>query len=261
MGDQPDLSPKITLSILAMLNSTRLEKFPCDHHHILVTALPKSGSSWLSEIFCQLPNQTRVSLVPGFERRENELAFEKLLALHGMNYTAQHHVKFSSTTAAYLNIFSIKPVVLMRNLFDCIPSIKDWLVICDEENRRGPIACIPKEYFRWSDSEKFDFIIDMFMPWYFFFFASWQECSDCVWVKYEDLLEDPGAMLTRLSGELGLGLSKDAIESAMKKAASMPTKKNLAQIGRGEILTRAQKDRIRKFASYYPTRDFSAVGL
>ena len=262
MGNQPDLSPKITLSILAMLNSTRLEKLPCDHDHILVTALPKSGSTWLSEIFAHLPNQAKVGLVPGEEHRENELAFERLLAWHGRSYTAQHHVKFSSTTAAYLNIFSIKPVVLIRNFFDCVLSIKDWVDTCDESFRHGPIAYIAtEEYFRWSDNEKFDFIIDMFMPWYFFFFATWQKCSDCVWVKYEDLLENPEAMFMHLSDKLELGASKDVIESALKKAALAPTKKNLCQVGRGEMLTPVQKDRIRKYASYYPTHDFSAVGL
>jgi hypothetical protein len=261
MGYQPDLNAKIDLSIFVMLNSTRLEKLACNHHHILVTALPKSGSSWLSEIFSQLPHQSRVGLLPGEERRENELAFERLLAYHGMNYTAQHHVKYSTTTAAYLNIFSIKPVVLVRNLFDLVLSIKDWVDTCDPSFRRGPVACIDDDYLTWSDNEKFDFIIDMFMPWYFFFFSTWQECPDCSWVKYEDLLADPQAMLTRLSGELDLGLSQDAIEGALKKAASMPTKKNMCQVGRGEILTSAQKDRIRKFASYYPTRDFSAIGL
>lgn len=262
MNYGPNMNSEVTLNFATMIHSASLDKMPCDKDHILVAAFPKSGSIWLSEILAQLPEQTKVQLIPGFGRRAQELAFERLIAFHGMNYVAQHHIMFSPTTAAYCNTFSIKPIVTCRNIFDTFPSLKDWLDTFDVDNpEQGPILHIPREYFGLSDHDKFDFLIDITMPWYFLFILGWQECKDCIWINYEKLLGDPVATLTYISNEIGLGLSKSAIEGALEKAGKRPTKKNICKIGRGELLTAAQKNKIRKFASYYPSQDLSAIGL
>ena len=257
----PSLDSKVTLAVGTLLHSTALGKMPCDKSHILVAAQPKSGSTWISEIFANLPDYTRAHLVPDYDYREQELSFEKLIAYHATDYVAQHHVRFSGATKAYLNTFSIKPIITMRNFFDCVPSMKDWLD-GGEERIIGPTAYVPKDYFRWTDTEKIEFIIDMMIPWYFNFYVGWQDFLGGVWVDYDDLVVDPMATLMNISDKLDLNLSRPVIQTAMDGASRQFTKKNTGQRGRGELLlTKAQKDRIRKFASYYPTRDFSAVGL
>jgi hypothetical protein len=263
MNYGPNLDSKVNLSVATLLHSTSLAKMPCDRDHILLAALPKSGSTWLEEILAALPGQTKVQLVPGWQYREQELAFERLIAFHAMNYICRLHIMFSDTTAAYCNTFSIKPIVSIRNFFDCVPSVRDWFDTGSEDTPlQGPVSHIPKEYYRLSDEEKFDYIIDMMMPWYFKFFIGWQECSNCVWVRYEDLVTDPASTLADVFDKIGLGLSRPIIEGALERAARIPTKKNLAKIGRGAaLLTAEQKNRIKKFASYYPSVDFSPVGL
>lgn len=261
MNYLPPLDAKVTLSVRTMLYSAALEKMPCDKSHILVAAQPKSGSTWLSEIFANLPGFTRAHLVPNYDYREQELAFERLIVFHEANYVGQHHIKFSRATEAYLNTFSIKPIVSIRNFFDCVPSMKDWLD-GGEERIVGPTAYIPKDYFRWTDTEKTEFIIDMMIPWYFSFYVGWLDCQSAAWVDYDDLVTDPMATLLKASDTLDLNLTRSDIQSALDGASQQFTKKGTAQRGRGEqLLTKAQKDRIRKFASYYPSVDFARVGL
>lgn len=264
--DSDVLKSKITLSFGTLLNSAHLDKMPCDKSHILVAAQPKSGSTWLKELLTALPGYVGIDLTPHWGYREQELAFERLLVYHGTDYVACHHIKFSEVTEAYMRTFSVKPVITMRNFFDCVPSMKDWLDGGKDDTLRdrlaGPTAYIPKDYFRWTDTEKIEFIIDMMIPWYFAFFVSWQDFSGGVWVNYDDLVADPMATLAKVSDELGLDLNKSTIQTALERASQKFTKKSIGQRGRGDsFLTAAQKDKIRKFASYYPTRDFSAVGL
>lgn len=253
----------VTLTVDALYHSFSVGKVPCDKFHILVASFPKSGSTWLSEIISQLPDYHRVKLVPMFGSREQELTFERLLLFHGINYVAQHHCRFSEATERCLNAFSILPVVLVRNIFDCVVSVKDHLDngVSNPDVWRSPMARIPEAYAGWSDTEKFDFIIDMMLPWYFNFFIGWREYSKGVHIAYRELLADPAATVKKISDGFGLGLRDIEIERALESASRKQTRKNVGEVGRGQALTPAQRDKIRRLASYYPEREFSPIGL
>lgn len=55
--------------------------------------------------------------MPGHGRREQELDREKLLQAMS-SYVSQCHVRYSQTTADYIRDFSLRSVVLVRNIFD-----------------------------------------------------------------------------------------------------------------------------------------------
>lgn len=259
------MQPTVNIPPQVLERSAFINKLACDKKHILVTCFPKSGSTWLSAIIGQLPGYSKVDLVPWYDRREQELAFEKLILYHEINYVAQHHCRLSMTTGNWLAAFSINPVILVRNIFDCVISVKDHIEKGEKEdssNKFWPMAYIPDAYFRWSDPEKFDFIIDMIVPWYFNFFVGWQYfVGKRVWVNYEGLLANPMATLKKISDEFNLGLNELEINHALEKASQMPTRMNRAKAGRGDALTRIQKDKIYRFSSYYPSQDFSLIGL
>ena len=257
------MASAITLNADTLLNSAKLPRMPCDKSHVLVACFPKSGSTWLSETLSRLPGYRRVDLVPDYDHREQELAFERLIIFHPFDYVTQHHCRFSRATERYMEIFSIKPIILVRNIFDCVVSIKEFWDQGknDDERLVGSIACVPTEYHRWPEEEKFDFIIDMVIPWYFNFFVGWRSFAGGNWVTYEDLVAQPLVTIKNVSDKLGLGLGHAVIEAALGEAERQPTRFNVGKAGRGEMLKRAQKEKIRTFAAYYGTQDFSAIGL
>ena len=255
--------PSFTLDSRTLLTWSDGAPLLCDKRHILVACLPKSGSTWLSEILSRLPGFVRADLVPFFDRREQELAFERMLVAHHLDYVAQHHCRYSQATDRCLRTFSIRPVVLVRDIFDCMVSLKDHTDrgLNDPAARIGPVAYVPDAYYGWPDQARFDFIVDMCAPWYFNFAVSWLDCGDAVWVRYEDLLADPRAAVARIAGELALSADGEAIDDALAAAAAEPTRRNVARTGRGAMLSTRQRRHIERIAEYYPGRDFSAIGI
>ena len=252
-----------TLDSEILLRWPEIAPLPCDKRHILLACFPKSGSPWLSEILRHLPGFVRADLVPFLERREQELAFERLLAAHHADYVAQHHCRYSLATERCLRIFSIKPVVLVRDIFDCMISLKDHIDRgqTDPAGRVGPHACVPDAYDTWPNETRLDFVVDMFSPWYFNFILGWQDCHDALWVRYEDVLADPFSTIERIGAAAGLSLPGDAIEAALAAAAAEPTRRNVAKTGRGATLSARQRRHIERIAGYYPGRDFAAIGI
>lgn len=255
--------PSFTLDSRTLLTWSEGAPLLCDKRHILVACLPKSGSTWLSEILSRLPSFARVDLVPFFDRREQELAFERMLVAHHLDYVAQHHCRYSQATDRCLRTFSIKPVVLVRDIFDCMVSLKDHMDrgAADPAARVGPVAYVPDAYYAWPDEARLNFIVDMCAPWYFNFVVSWLDCHDAVWVRYEDLLADPRLTVARIADSLAISVGDEAVDGALAAAAAAPTRRNVAKAGRGGTLSARQRRHIEQMASYYPGRDFSAIGI
>lgn len=200
---------------------------------------------------------------PAFGRREQGLAFEGLLLFHALNYVAQHHCRFSIATEQCLNAFSIKPIILVRNIFDCVVSAKDYMDGGkeDPEVAIGPMAYTSEAYYCWAEAKRYDFIIDMVVPWYFNFFVGWLDYPAGTWVSYEELVTAPSATVKRIAGELSLDVNGSTIENALAMASVSSTRRNVGTVGRGQVLAKRQKDKVLKFASYYPSVDFSPIGL
>jgi hypothetical protein len=257
------MQSSFTLDAETLFRSFWIEALPCDARHVLLACFPKSGSTWLSEILSRLPGFIKADLVPGYDRREQELCFERLLVYHAQNYVAQHHCRYSQATERCLRAFSIKPVILIRNIFDCVVSLRDHIDggASDPARLIGPTAYIPDDYFGWPEDVRIDFIIDMIVPWYFNFYLGWRDCPDALWVSYEELVRDPPATIRRITDALCLDAKDAAIEHALHAASLQPTRRNVAVIGRGGSLSEKHRQRICQLSSYYPNRDFGPIGL
>lgn len=228
------------------------------HHHLLVACMPKSGSTFLATVLGNLPEMQVVSLVPGFDRREQELDLSLLHAVQGLNYVAQHHIRFSRPTENLLRHFDIRPIVLVRNIFDVVMSIKDHF---RNESIEGSMAYVIPEMKQWEDRELERFIVHMMIPWYFNFYMSWLNCEAKCLVRYEDLTNDPESVVASICNQVSLSVSPESIARAISISEKSPIRKNKGVAGRGEKLDYANRNLIVTMSSFYKGVDFSPIGI
>lgn len=228
--------------------------------HALVACMPKSGSTFLSEAIASLPGFVRAHLVPGYGRREQELCSEKLSEYRNLNlsYVAQHHVRYSEVTQFYIDQYSLRPIVLVRNIFDIVPSLIDHHSI---DSAVYPAAFAPDDIASWSFDQAARFVTFMAIPWYFNFFVSWQRCQNKLIVTYEELVAHPEQVMERICEFIQVPVSTCEIGAALKLANSSGFRKNKIQPGRGANLPVECINHIHGMVSFYPDVDFSPVGL
>ena len=227
--------------------------------HILIACTPKSGSTFLWTILSQIPAYKKVSLIPGSDRRENELCKEKLIVNHRLNYVARLHIRYSQPTRELMESFYLRPVVCVRNIYDSVISLKDH--IFKQRPALSMINSVDKDFKNWDSAKQDEFIVDLAIPWYINFFVSWSECHNKALVTYEELNRDSLCTVKRLLSELGISASNETIGEYIKAAEKTDTLKNVATVGRGEALSQYLKNRMRRFASYYPGVDFTPLGI
>jgi Sulfotransferase domain len=245
---------------------------------VIVACMPKSGSTLLTALIASLPGMRRSTLVPGYHRREQEICIHSMKAAEEkmraqreafnstrgvqskmpIGFASQMHLRYSQPTATIMAEYNIKPVVLVRNIFDIVVSLADHI---RNESPLMAMAYVTEAMRTWSAEELHEFIGDMVIPWYMNFFVSWQDCEDKLLVTYEELTGDPKKILQQVSLFANIPASERYIENAIARANIKNTRKNVATAGRGQKLADRVKDKIRKAAAYYPNIDFSPIGL
>jgi hypothetical protein len=221
----------------------------------------------------------RATLVPGHQRREQEIclralseattetgilrrlfAQKRLLEIHPpVGFVSQMHVRYSDPTAKILATHGIRPVVLVRNIFDVIVSLRDHL---SDTAPYMAMAYVSEEMRSWPAEKMYSFLADMAVPWYLNFFVCWSGCDDKLLLTYEALTADPKKTLREVAAFAGIAATEADIESAISRATNSDTRKNVAVAGRGQAMLPSDiKERIAKLAAYYPDIDFSAIGL
>ncbi|MEM1367684.1 MAG: sulfotransferase domain-containing protein [Cyanobacteria bacterium P01_H01_bin.15] len=239
------------------LTKSRLEDRGC--HHVFVSSIPKSGSTYLSTLIEELPGMAQARLLPNTGRREQELDALQLCKWHRTNYVARHHTKFNETTLRYIRDYQLTPIVLIRDLFDVVFSVKDHH---HRENVLQPYAHVPDSIVTLSDAQQLEFIVAMIMPWYISFFASWVSYDGpCLWLNYSDLVKESKAVLTNVVQFAQLPATTADIEHAITNAQKRNTRQNVGVVGRGASLPESLKERIRNLTTFYPHIDFSPLGL
>ncbi|MGO9115180.1 MAG: sulfotransferase domain-containing protein [Thermoguttaceae bacterium] len=254
------LSPESVVenaSIASRVNSER--------KHLWHVAAPKTGSTWLTTILTRLLGWRTNCLVNSWDRREQEVDLRPLLIDTDANlFSAQQHCRFSEPTRAFIEQFHVRVVLQGRNLFDTCVSVRDHLV---KQDTISPVAYVDQSFLGLPEQRQFDFVIDLIVPWYLNFFATWFEGKrrgdvDFCWVGYETLIQNPAATLNRVLEYVGESRTDADLDAALQFASKSPTRLNVGRAGRGaEILTERQQARIRQLRDYYPHIDFSPIGL
>ena len=246
-----------------------------DVARILVACMPKSGSTFLVNTLASLPGMHRRALVPAHQRREQELCpleirkVEKTIqkmrakadrrgAPEFRGYVAQKHVRYTEYLQGLIDTHGLRPVVLQRNIFDIVPSLRDHL---RNEKVEFPMAFAHESMRTWPDERIDAFLVDLAIPWFFNFFTTWSQRPDVLRVRYEELMTDKPGTMAAICDYLGLDVSDDEISAALGTARDRGSRFNKGVSGRGQSLSEDLKNRIRAYADYYPDVDFSSIDI
>jgi tetratricopeptide (TPR) repeat protein len=233
--------------------------------HIFIACAPKTASTFLKDALVKLTGFKDVFMVYAAGQNEHEIYMPTLKHSAHLDTVTQQHCRASEANIHLMQAFGIRPIVLVRNIFDSVMSLFDFY-----NNQGAYFNTYFKADFPSLDAEtQIDLLIDNVVPWYMQFVASWSlaEKQDRVkvqWLTYEELIADKPAAIGGVLNFYGLGAGGNAIEAKVKETESEAHKIrfNKGIAGRGAAgLTETQKDRIRRLSKYYPTTDFGRIGL
>ena len=232
--------------------------------HIFIACVPKSASTFLKNLLVNLTGYGDLFAVYAAGQTEHEIYLPILRESAHLNTVTQQHCRASDANVHLMQGFEIRPVVLVRNIFDSVMSLLDFY-------NKGAFQT---SYFRadWprlDDETKLDLIIENVIPWYFQFVASWdsaekQKRLEMCWLTYEELVADKPSSVLKVLGFYGLGARRRGVEQRIREIESEERNNrfNKGVTGRGRLgLSERQKEQIRRLTRYYPSADFARIGL
>lgn len=218
--------------------------------HILVACMPKSGSTFLSDVIAELPGFRRMELAPAYGRRQQELDEACLRGADPFNFVAQNHVQYSDFTAEMCRDYGVAPIVLVRDLLDVIVSLRDHL---RNEGHVSPIFFAEPHHAALSDAELELMIARLALPWYVSFYMGWRRAPDALMVRYEELVEAPIQVVGRILAFAGAGVSAREIETAVQRVRGAGASRlNVGVAGRGAALRPEIARAVLELLAFYP---------
>lgn len=234
---------------------------------IFISAMPKSGSTFLSRNIIQITGFDHQPMTYGFERNEQELYLPKLVDNYNRPTVTQQHTRATGPNLELFNRFGIRPVILVRNIFDVVVSMRDYLL--KEGVAHFPSLYATERFTTLREEEQYDFLITFAIPWYFNFYVSWFDATrdkriEALWLSYENLVDDWVAGIFSVFAFYDIKHSEADVRSTVEMMQQRPadTRMNQGVVGRGKSgLTKAQRERIIAMKQYYPWVNFSLMGL
>lgn len=232
--------------------------------HIFIACVPKSASTFLKNLLVNVTGYRDLFTVYAAGQTEHEIYLPTLRDSAQLDTVTQQHCRASDANVHLMQAFGIRPVVLVRNIFDSVMSLLDFY-------NKGAFqtSYARADWPAFDEETKIDLLIENVIPWYFQFVASWdlaekQKRLEVHWLSYEDLIADKPSSVLKVLEFYGLGASRRGIEERIGEIESEGQKIrfNKGVTGRGRVgLNDQQKEQVRRLARYYPSTDFSRIGL
>lgn len=233
--------------------------------HLFIACAPKSGSTFLKNVLVSLTGYKDLFSVYAALQNEHELDLPQWAKFGTLNSVTQQHSRASEANIHLMQAFNIRPVVLVRNIFDTTISLLDFY----KGGFTFSTYFTREDFLSFDQEQQIDLLIDYVIPWYFQFVASWQRVEaekrlQVYWLSYEDMIANKPGSIEKVLNFYGLNAKRDAIESVINASESdtRSNRFNKGVAGRGKAgLTQAQKDRIIRLARHYPQNNFGCIGL
>ena len=266
----PGFYVNLTNSLAAARKPAQLSDFTTEitseqlGRHIFIACVPKSASTFLKNLLINLTGYRDLFSVYAAGQTEHEIYLPTLRESAQLNTVTQQHCRASDANVHLMQAFGIRPVVLVRNIFDSVMSLLDFY-------NKGAFQT---SYFRgdWptlDEETKIDLLIENVIPWYFQFVASWdlvekQKRLQIHWLTYEQLVADKPSSILNVLEFYGLGAPRRGVEQRIREIESEGLKNrfNKGVAGRGRSgLSDLQKEKISRLTRYNPSTDFGRIGL
>lgn len=228
---------------------------------LLVTASPKSGSTFFTNILAELTGWPLRYLSYAFMQNEGDLYLPYLVDTACENSVTQQHARATAANIHLLQGFAVKPIVQIRDVFDALLSFKEFL------DNGAYFSTFYPTYLELEDAQRMDLVIDDRAAWYLTFYAGWCRAMrdgaiDGVWVRYEDLIADTVGTVRRVAAFQGLSYEDRQIEAAIGRVGKERQRFNRGVSGRGrKAFNAAQQERVERLARCHPDVDFTPIGL
>ncbi|MBD3291231.1 hypothetical protein GF337_20690 [candidate division KSB1 bacterium] len=237
------------------------------HPFIFIACMPKSGSTFMVNSLSELTKYPYVSLSSGYERNDQNLYLPYLIDSYNIATVTHQHIRATEPNLILFNKFNIKPVIVVRNIFDVVTSIRDHFF---KEGYAFPTIYANEKFTELDEESQYDFIIELGLAWYFNFYVSWYEAAESgrvetLWITYEQAILDWNDVLKKITTFYKIKKTDADIQDALNRTMNRGSgniRLNKGVAGRGKkTLTQKQQEKIKNFARFYPWVDFSKIGL
>ena len=212
--------------------------------------MPKSGSTFLSDVISHCPGFRRAVLTPSAGRREQEIDEHMLRKLGRVNFVAQHHVRNSEWTSEMCRTHAVTPIVLVRTLQDVVVSLRDHM---RSESAVFPQFFAEAQHASLDDASLEQMIARLALPWSLNFYMSWRNTPGAMMVTYEELTSAPAEVIHDILAFSGAATSREDVEDAIVRAGShKESRLNVGVAGRGADLRPETVRTILELIGLYP---------
>lgn len=217
--------------------------------HLLIACMPKSASTFLATAISNVKGFRRQRLIPEYGAREQELCPIRLSRYNRRTYVAQHHIRCSEYTLKLIKHYRLTPAVIVRNLADCVMSIRD-------HNRKAtgpnPMAHYDPTHLALDDAAFEEMIVRFTMPWYIHFYASWLNVPGVPIYDYTQYTADPVRVIADILEAAGHTCDQTTIQQAVQQTrTSEQTRFNVGKAGRGAELHPGAKQALQELLDQY----------
>jgi tetratricopeptide (TPR) repeat protein len=232
--------------------------------HIFIACVPKSASTFLKNLLVSVTGYSDLFAVYAAGQNEHDLYMPTLREFAHLDTVTQQHCRASDANIHLMQAFGIRPVVLVRNIFDSVMSLLDFY-----EKGAYRTSYFAADWLLLDEQTRIDLLIENVIPWYFQFVASWTMAEqkkrlDVHWLTYEEIITDKSSSVLNVLDFYGLGASRSSTERRIAEIESEErgNRFNKGVAGRGATgLNDRQKEQVSRQSRFFPSVDFGRIGL
>ena len=188
--------------------------------HLFIACVPKSASTFLKNLLVNLTGYRDLFTVYAAGQSEHEIYLPTLREFAHLDTVTQQHCRAADANVHLMQAFGIRPVVLVRNIFDSVMSLLDFY-----NQGAFQTSYFRADWLQLDEEAKIDLLIDNVIPWYFQFVASWDLAEkhnriEVHWLSYEDLVADKPSSVLKVLEFYGLGASRRSVEQRIREIES-----------------------------------------